>query len=536
VRRAEEALLIRVLVLAPVGRDADLAVALLSREGHVAEACADVSTLLQEIGRGAGMALVTEEALTQRTMPTLAAFVASQPKWSDFPFLVFTESEGATATVLSLLRPLGNLSVLERPVRMPTLLTAVDAALRARRRQYEVRRLLEEMQEGVRQRDEFLAMLGHELRNPLGAAMTALNVLDFADRKGAPLTADVVERQYAIVRRQTQVLSRLVDDLLEVSRITLGKVLLQKSMVDMAAVARCAVDAVRAMAVRQNLELSLHASRSVWINGDATRLEQVLSNLLTNAIKYTPAGGRVTVNLAAEGEEAVVRVCDSGVGIDAATLPCVFDMFRQAQRTLDRSLGGLGLGLTLVRSVVEMHGGRVEAASGGLGCGSEFIVRLPLAIAPVLTAPVGTVSPGPPSLLPTAGVPTRKRIVVVEDHEDNREALILLLEQFGHDVHAAVDGPGGVQVILESRPDIALVDVGLPGLDGYGVARIVRRALGSAILLVAITGYGRSEDQKRALEAGFDRHLSKPVDFDRLRQLLVEPRAAATAGGGRFSG
>jgi CheY-like chemotaxis protein len=261
---------------------------------------------------------------------------------------------------------------------------------------------------------------------------------------------------------------------------------------------------------------SLHtvqlAGAPVLVEGDPTRLEQVVWNLLDNALKYTPPGGRIDVSVDQEGPEAVLRVRDSGAGIAAGMLPRIFDLFVQAPASLDRSQGGLGLGLTLVRRLVELHGGQVAATSAGPGQGSEFIVRLPaLAAAAAGEAATATLTP----------VAVPRRVLLVEDNADVRDGLRLLLEEWGHRVEEAVDGPSGVARALDVRPDVALVDIGLPGIDGYAVARQIREAPGGGeIRLVALTGYGQPEDRRRALDAGFDTHLVKPVDPDDLLRLL----------------
>ena len=508
--------------MAPVGRDAALTVSLLESQGRAAVVCADTDDLAAAIKEGAGLAVITGEALNVETVETLSRTVAAQPPWSDFPFLVFTSfgAEQVGADTLDMLQWLGNVTLLDRPVRVTSLLSAVNAALRARRRQYEMRELVEQLRDGVRQRDQFLAMLGHELRNPLGALLTAVEILDL-DARSLP-QGGVSRKPRAVIRRQGQILARLVDDLLDVSRVTSGKVSLQKAQVDMRTIAQRCIDALRPAARQQTLELRFSApAEPLWLDGDPTRLEQVLLNVSNNAIKYTPAGGLVEVSLRREGATVVVTVRDTGAGIDAATLPVIFDLFRQADRTLHRAQGGLGIGLTLVRSLVELHGGTVSARSEGLGRGSTFEIRLPALTAvpealPLLhTEPTSTV---------------RRHVFIVEDNADNRDGLVLLLENLGHHVESEGDGSASVPRIVDSRPELAFVDIGLPGIDGYEVARRVRRELGSGIVLVALTGYGQDEDQRRALEAGFDTHMAKPIDFVSLMKLLAEPRRVRAAG------
>jgi signal transduction histidine kinase/ActR/RegA family two-component response regulator len=512
----------RVLVLAPVGRDAELTVAVLNRAGigsHVTPSPAD---LAREIGRGVGLALVTAEALTPAAIDTLAQALAEQPPWSDLPILAFTSSnadEGAGAGLLDRLQPLGNVSLVDRPIRGSTLISMLRAALRARRRQYQLRDLLDRLGAGVRQRDEFLAMLGHELRNPLAALSTALHVIDHLEQAPAADGAEVAARQKAVVRRQVQVLGRLVDDLLEVSRVTSGKLVLQRGRVDLGELARRSAEALRPMARSARVELHVDSPAArVYVDGDSTRLEQVVVNLLTNAVKYTPAGGKIELTVKPDVEQARLSVRDTGVGMGADLLPNVFDLFRQADHTLHRSRGGLGIGLTLVRSIVEMHGGTVLARSAGLGRGSELVVILPMLDA----LPEAVVIKAE-----TAGQTVRRRVFVLEDNDDNREGLVILLQQLGHEATSEGDGPTGARRIIETRPELALIDIGLPEMDGYEVARQVRAALGPSITLVALTGYGTEDDRERALAAGFDAHMSKPIDFLALRRMLSEPGRVA---------
>jgi signal transduction histidine kinase/ActR/RegA family two-component response regulator len=507
----------RILVLAPVGRDAEITVDVLRRAELEAEAVQSAAELVRRL-RETGAAILTWESLDAAAVRELSAFVAVQPPWSDVPILVFGPVDAAAtaeAVALGELAPLGNVSLLERPIRVITLLSAVETALRARRRQYAMRDLLLRVEDGIRQRDQFLAMLGHELRNPLGAVLTAAEVIDLATRDDADPTVSIVARQAAAIRRQGGVLTRLVDDLLDVARVTSGKVPLRKRPLDVSEIVRRAVDAAGSRAAQKGVDVRARIQeRPVWISGDATRLEQVVSNLLTNAIKYTPAGGRVDVTLSVEEGEAVLSLRDTGVGIEPELLPKVFDLFKQADRTLVRAEGGLGIGLTLVRTLVDLHGGTVVARSEGLGRGSEFIVRLPV------VAPAAPAAPSP-FLATAAGGARHPKVFVVEDHDDNREALVVLLEQIGCVVGWAADGEEGARAIVDGRPDVAIIDIGLPGMDGYAVAQHVRQALKQDVVLVALTGYGQPRDREMAAQAGFDVHLRKPVDVSQLRALVI---------------
>jgi len=369
-------------------------------------------------------------------------------------------------------------------------------------------------EEANRIKDEFFAMLGHELRNPLGAITTALHVIDTAG-PGDERSAQARE----IVARQVRHLVRLVDDLLDVTRLTTGKITLGLRPVDLAAVARRVVSALAA--TTPTLGVRSDARAAVWIEADETRIEQILNNLLGNAVKFTPAGGRVTVAVEARDGLAVLRVEDTGAGVSAELLPRIFDLFVQGQTALHRPAPGLGIGLTLVKRLVDLHGGRIEAASEGPGRGSVFTVRFPLRQAPRAEG-AAAAAPG--------GGRVRRRVLIVEDHDDARDMLRHLLEQIGHEVHEAADGLSGLERAFALKPDAAVIDIGLPELDGYEVARRLRAAGRADLLLVAVTGYGQSGDRQRSAEAGFDAHLTKPVDPVALEALLrnlpLDPRGA----------
>lgn len=492
----------RLLVLAPLGRDAALTCEILKRAGHEALACASMSALCEQLD-DAGAVFIAEEALATDDHRRLFEALARQPAWSDLPLVVFASAGAAkTSKQLEGLKALGNATLLERPFGVSTLLSAVNAALRARRRQYQARHAIE-------QRDQFLAMLGHELRNPLAAI--SLSVAAF--ERVQDLTG--VKRHVAVVRRQSEHLTRLVDDLLDVSRITSGKVDLACAAVDLnESVLRC-FSTLSQPAEQSGLTLTAaFHEEALHVEGDGIRLEQVFTNLLSNAIKYTPSGGHIHVTVTTEEGRAVVRVKDTGIGVAAEMLPVIFDLFTQVPGSLDRSRGGLGIGLTLVKSIVELHGGSVEAKSEGEGTGTELVVRLPSAGSPTH---LGALDDAPATAKPVAA---SSPIVVVDDSVDVREGLTDFLESLGYCVDAALDGPSGLARILDVEPAVALVDIGLPGMDGYEVARRTRAALGERVRLVAISGYGQPKDKDAASEAGFDQHLTKPVDLNKLETLL----------------
>ena len=363
-----------------------------------------------------------------------------------------------------------------------------------------------------RAKDEFFATLGHELRNPLGVISTAIRVLDAggdSDERAARLKQ--------IIARQTQHLSRLVDDLLDVSTLVAGKLALERRSEDLHELVERTLSSFREVGRLSQHLISL-TGESSWVKADPIRLEQVVRNLLDNAVKYTPPGGRIDISVASEAGAAILRVRDTGVGIHPDSLPLIFDAFVQVDRSPARSQSGLGLGLTLVKRLVELHGGTVSASSAGPNRGSEFVVRLPLA-ARARAAPV------PGEARPTAQRQSTRHILIVDDHPDVREVLRMLLEAWGHRVEEAETGESGLAIVQRSHPDVVLVDIGLPDLDGCTVARAVRSARGGgACLLVAITGYGAAADRRRTSEAGFDAHLTKPLDEDELARILVSER------------
>jgi two-component system, sensor histidine kinase len=366
---------------------------------------------------------------------------------------------------------------------------------------------LKSVEAANRAKDEFVAMLGHELRNPLGAIATAIHVLD---ARGEP--DDTSASLRGIILRQTRHLSRLVEDLLDVSKLVSGKIILQTQPEYLRDVVVRALATFHEAGRASEHVISVNGA-AVRVQGDPTRLQQVVTNLLDNAVKYTPPGGRVDVTVSAEEADAVLTVKDTGVGIHRDVLPQIFDLFVQDSHTMARSAGGLGLGLTIVKRLVELHGGTVSAASPGPNLGSEFIVRLPRLVDAAVDAQPST---------PAVRASRARHILVIEDNTDFRVGLRLLLESWGHRVEEASGGAHGLEIVQRERPEIVLIDLGLPGIDGYAVARALRAAPGGdALLLVAITGYGRASDRHRAREAGFDAHLTKPVSPHELAAILL---------------
>ncbi|MES2831810.1 MAG: response regulator [Pseudomonadota bacterium] len=350
-------------------------------------------------------------------------------------------------------------------------------------------------------KDDFLAMLGHELRNPLNAINSAVEVIGI---NGVSIAN--AQKARTIIARQSKHLSRIVDDLLDLSRVMSGKIMLSRQPVELSALVGSCLDTLHATGrtAGYTVELALPVA---WVDADPTRLEQIVINLLDNALKYTPKGGVIRIDAAHDGEEVTLAVCDSGIGISADLLPHVFDVFVQGESSLDRAQGGLGIGLALVRQLMELHNGTIEAQSDGPQCGSSFTIRLPMSEPAALPAVIGKIERDG----------TQCRILLIEDNEDGRDMMATMLSGYGHDVLEAADGIEGLRIAASGRPDIALVDIGLPSIDGYEVARRLRANPDtSEIRLIALTGYGLAEDQRRAIDAGFDLHLVKPVNFELL--------------------
>ncbi|WP_242370794.1 chemotaxis protein CheB [Anaeromyxobacter sp. SG26] len=374
------------------------------------------------------------------------------------------------------------------------------------------------LRDADRRKDEFLAVLSHELRNPLAPIRSSLHVLE-----RAPADADAAARAHQIIARQVGHLARLVDDLLDVTRIANGKLQVERRPVDLRSLSQRTADDHRSLFTTREVALEVALpDEPLWVEGDATRLAQVIGNLLQNSAKFTSGGDSVRLSLDAVEGFAVLRVRDNGVGIEPAMVPRLFQPFAQADATLNRSLGGLGLGLALVKGLVETHGGTVEARSDGKGAGTEFIVRLPLSVAPARIE----VAPASP--------PRPRRVLVIEDNLDAAESLQLALEMEGHEVFLAHDGPKGIERARELMPEVVVCDVGLPRMDGYAVATAMRGEPGLRdTFLIALTGYARPEDQRRAAEAGFDAHLTKPATVEELQEAMDRaPRRTPPRGGG----
>jgi PAS domain S-box-containing protein len=621
----------RVLVLAPTGRDAELTRRMLARGGIDAVVCHDGVELGHQMALGMGVVLLAEEALTADMTRTILNLLDAQPSWSDVPILLLTRPGANSPIVTNAVSDLGNVTLLERPVRIGALLTAVHTALRARERQYELRerfedqtllaaivtssddaiisktldgtivtwnaaavrvfgyteeeavgrsitmlipadRLVEErmiieriargdrlqhfetvrvrkdgrlidvsltispihdpsgrivgaskvarditrqkanesaLREADRRKDEFLATLAHELRNPLAPIRNSLQIMKLLE--GLP---SEVQQLSSIMERQVNHMVRLVDDLMEVSRITRGKIELRRESVDLPSALRSAIETSQPLidAAGHRLHVSI-PNLPMAVDGDAVRLAQVFANLLNNAAKYTRPGGTIWLSARVQGNRAIVAVRDNGIGITREMLPRVFDLFAQDRSSADMSQGGLGIGLTLVQSLVRMHGGTVSVNSSGLGQGSEFIVTLPLIEVPA--SQPDPAMPAPPR--PGASL----RVLVVDDNTDAADSLARLLEHLGAQVRIAYNGADALRALDAFRPSLVLLDIGMPEMDGYEVARRMRQMdPDKGAMLIALTGWSQSDVTNRSLSAGFDRHLVKPTDIDALQELI----------------
>ena len=632
----------RVLVLAPTGRDADLIGSVLVKGGVSGTICGDIPSLCRELARGAGAILLAEEALVESGVDRarLARVLADQPPWSDLPLLVLTQQGADSPAVLQALDDLGNVTLLERPIRVAAFVSGVRSALRARQRQYQIRsnleavreagktrellaaivassndaivsktldgvitswnaaaerlfewsaeeaigqsikliippdRIAEEdrilqqiggglrihdyetlrmaksgrlidisvsisplrdesgrvigaskvardigarkradaaMKEADRRKDEFLATLAHELRNPLAPIRNSLEMMALAKPKDR-----TIEQAREIISRQVDHMVRLVDDLLEVSRITRGKIDLRWELVDLASVLATAIETSRPLIDAAGHELVVTPPREdLLVEADPIRLSQVFANLLNNAAKYTEERGTIWLCVTEHAGRVAISVRDTGVGISSDMLPHVFEMFSQASRTERRAQGGLGIGLSLVKSLVAMHGGSVEARSAGIGFGSEFVINLPIA-----TEAAAALSDEPHDSPAETLAPLS--VLIADDNHDSADSLGALLHSLGADVQLAYDGSSALERIAARRPDVALLDIGMPLMDGYELAHRIRECPEYRdIVLIALTGWGRADDRRRAHEAGFDHHVGKPADVAELRTLML---------------
>jgi signal transduction histidine kinase/ActR/RegA family two-component response regulator len=534
---------LRVLVFTPTGRETVLAADVFAEAGLTAYICRDVDDFTRELQTGAGVALIAEEALASAAVHRIGDVLGAQPAWSDLPILVLSsggETTQATLAALKAVEPLGNVTLLERPVRVVTLVSAVHSALRARRWQYEVRDHLAErkhaeiereqllaleraaraeVEAANRAKDEFLAVLSHELRTPLQPILGWVKVL-----RQQRLDDRTTGRALETIERNARTQAQIIEDLLDISRIIAGKLHVELRPMSLVPAVEGAVEAVRAAAEGKGIRMTTELDRSgVEINGDAHRIQQVVWNLVSNAVAFTPEGGRVHVILHQEPGRAVIVVRDSGRGIPRSFLPHMFERFRQADSTSTRRHGGLGLGLAIVRHLVELHHGSVKAESEGEGRGATFSVTLPLLERETGTVlePAGThveVAAGTGPLL--EGL----RVLVVDDDADTCELLTTVLGYYGAEVTAAQSVGDALAVVERSWPEVLVSDIAMPGEDGYSLVRRLRsleRERGRRLPALALTAHARASDTEQAYLAGFEAHVAKPVEPAELAQVIA---------------
>ena len=493
----------RVLVYAPTGKDGKLISKVLERADLDCYVCSSSDELIDELSKGVGTMLVADEALTTDFLRSITRYLKQQQAWSDLPVLVLSKRGLDSPEMRNIYLKLGNVTLLERPLQSVTLVSAVSSALRARKRQYEMREI-------DRRKDEFLAMLAHELRNPLAPISAASDLLRLVE-----LDRPRIQHTSEIISRQVSHMSGLIDDLLDVSRVSRGLVTLEESLLDARQIVDNAMEQVRPLIDSRRHRLTVQfPPEAAFIRGDRKRLIQVITNLLNNAAKYSPEGSDITLKMDVDEENVVFNVIDDGIGMAQKVIDHVFELFTQAERTSDRSQGGLGIGLALVKSLVEMHHGSVAAHSAGIGKGSRFIVVLPR------VSKLDTLDDSgerADALMPARS----RRLLVVDDNVDAAHLLAMLLESAGYEAiveHNATSALNRAQLIM---PDVCLLDIGLPDMDGTELARHLRTQPATAkSILIAITGYGREQDRKSAADAGFDHHFVKPVNMEQLLQLL----------------
>lgn len=535
----------RILILTPAGRESDIAATALDKAGLKIDACADIEELTIKVDAGAGAVLIAEEALVPPGIWSFVEAVRRQPTWSDLPLVVLTTGEGddtESATIaLRVIEAMGNVTLLERPVRVPTLLSAVHSALRARRRQYEVRDHLEErkLAEAERERllareraaraeveaanrakDEFLAVLSHELRTPLQPILGWVKLL-----RQRALDEDTLRRGLETIERNARTQAQIVEDLLDISRVIAGKLRLELRPVNVRTVIETAVEAVRAYADAKHIAIAtVFPPHTAIVSGDPHRLQQVIWNLLSNAVAFTPEGGRVAIQLDRTEAQATIRVTDTGQGIAPDFLPHIFERFRQADSTSTRRHGGLGLGLAIVRHLVEMHRGTVSADSEGEGRGATFAVALPL-VGEGVEVSSEALSGGLRAVQASQGpLLGGFHVLVVDDDRDTCELLAAVLGYYGAEVTVVASAEEALAALDRIRPDVVVSDVAMPGVDGYALVRQLKeieRQRGWRLPAMALTAHARASDSEQAFLAGFEAYVAKPVEPADLAQMIA---------------
>lgn len=495
----------RILIYAPAGQDAALAGTVLAGSAIASHACRSPGELAEQLALGAGGVLTVDEALHAGVYSVLDAYARQQPDWSDLPIILLTQAGLDSLPLRQAIATLGNLTLLERPVHILTLITSAHAMLRARQRQYQVR-------ETQRRKDEFLASLGHELRNPLAPIKSAVALLKhlFPASEQVGKVSDVIERQVTH-------LTRLVDDLLDVARITSGKVLLQRKDFELHQVLEHVSELCQPAASKRHIRITRDLPpHAVTLHADYARVVQIFANIVSNAVKFTPDGGHIHITARQAQGQLQVVIEDNGIGIEPDAIARIFSMFEQGRTVAGEITSGLGIGLSLARQFAELHGGSIDACSDGPGHGSRFIVTLPASTSDIPAAtPAATGSESPAS----AHQPLQ--VLVVDDNRDAADTLQSLFQLEGYAAKVAYGGAQALAAVDIAWPQLVVMDLGMPGMDGYEAARQIRqRAQGRDVLLIALTGWGQGEARARTEQAGFDHHLTKPVDFAAIAALL----------------
>lgn len=509
-RRPPHAHELRVLLKLVTEKDSALVIPLLASSGITALACSDAASLEKELSIGVGTVVIAEELLDDPGFGPLLHWLQHQPPWSDLPIIIAARSDLESPAIIQAIERLGNVTVLERPMRVSTFVSTVRSALAARKRQYQLRSTLDGLREADQRKTEFLATLAHELRNPLAPVRTALTIVSTQQ-----LEPEKLQGLYLMMDRQVTHMVRLIDDLMEVSRISQGKITLRTTAIALDDLVRDAVEVTRPLFASSNQTLVLDLpAQPCHVQGDAVRLTQVITNLLNNASKFTPAEGRIRVSMHSDDKLVRVQVTDSGIGIPQDMLEAVFGMFVQVRGNMRGEQAGLGVGLTLARGLVELHGGRVGVNSPGAHAGTTVTVELPMISAPV---PANT----PASSSDEFHVGKGHRILVVDDNRDAADSLGQLFAAMGAEVSVAYVGPLALELMTTTLPSIAFIDIGMPDMDGYELAARIRAVEEfSSVVLVALTGWGQAADRERILGSGFDHHLIKPADIQQLKRLL----------------
>jgi len=508
---------LRVLVLAPTRKDAEISKLLLRQAGLETLNCRSMHELIAEIDKGAGAALVTEELLTSEDIEPLLQIFYNQPSWSEFPLIILMKGEAESSDMTQMLRTFGNVTLLERPAPVRSVVSAVKAAVRGRERQYQIRDLLMsersariDAEKAGKMKDEFLAVLSHELRTPLNAILGWLQLL-----KRDKAVPQKMQEGLDVIDRSARLQAMLISDLLDMSRITSGKIHLELGVVDVNAVVEAAIVSIDPAAQEKSILLEKYLGETTYVQGDFGRLQQILWNLLSNAVKFTPPHGRVVIETGVCNGEVFIRICDSGVGISPEFLPYVFERFRQADSSTARRHGGLGLGLAIVKQLTHLHGGRITVESKGEQLGATFSLFFPSLTAQaaaqryVRTDSELTFRPAD-----LKGI----KVLVVDDDDDSRILVEQFLSKWGAEVKTAPSGSDALKILKEVIYDIVISDIGMPDMNGYDFIKRMR-SLNSAtrrIPAAALTAFARTEERYQALNAGYNAHLTKPIEESKL--------------------